>query len=135
MRKLNDENTGTLWKVDKELNDDAMTVLLNHPWRGNVRELQNTILRLCILSKDSTITKNKVLGALLILNKMKSNETILNRPLGNGFSLPKVLSQVAQHYLRKALAESSQNKTQAAKLIDLPNYQTLDNWLIKYNCK
>jgi transcriptional regulator with PAS, ATPase and Fis domain len=132
LEKLNHENTGTLWKADKILDAEAKKALVNHPWTGNVRELQNTILRLCILTKDSVIKENDVQKSLLIIRNKKA-ETILNRPLENGFSLPQLISEIAKHYLLRALDETQGNKTKAAKLVDLPNYQTFDNWLEKYN--
>jgi DNA-binding protein Fis len=64
--------------------------------------------------------------------KNKNDEEILNQPLGNDFNLPELLSKVARHYLDRALVEAKYNKTRAAKLLGLPNYQTFDNWLKKY---
>ena len=33
---------------------------------------------------------------------------------------------------RRAMAEAGGNKTEAARLVGLPSYQTLTNWLKKY---
>ena len=60
---------------------------------------------------------------------------VLDRPLGDGLSLPDLLASVAQHYLMRALDEAQGNKTQAARLLGLPSYQTLTNWLNKYGVK
>jgi hypothetical protein len=43
------------------------------------------------------------------------------------------LASVARHYLRRALDEAHGNKTEAAKLVGLPSYQTLSNWLQRLN--
>ena len=40
----------------KELNEDAKGALKHYEWRGNVRELENTIERAVILSRESLIT-------------------------------------------------------------------------------
>jgi transcriptional regulator with PAS, ATPase and Fis domain len=37
--------------------------------------------------------------------------------------------------LRRALDEAHGNKTEAAKLVGLPSYQTLTNWLNRYGVK
>lgn len=132
--KLNEENTGKFWKQPKTLSPGARNVLINHNWIGNVRELQNTILRVSILTKNSTVSEADARQALFI-KKDKNVEAILNRQLGNDFSLPDVLTKVAKHYLTRALEESGQNKTKAAKLVGLANYQTFDNWLEKYQPK
>ncbi len=134
LHNLNSENTGNLWKADKILKPDAEKTLINHQWAGNVRELQNTILRLCIMTKDPEITERNVKKALFSV-KDKFDERILNRSLGSSFSLPKILGEVARHYLKRALSETNQNKSRAAKLVDLPNYQTFDNWLEKYGLR
>jgi DNA-binding protein Fis len=60
------------------------------------------------------------------------NGEILDRPLGQGFDLKNLIGTVAQHYLHRAMEAAHGNKTRAAELIGLPNYQTLSNWLTKY---
>jgi len=129
--KLNRENTGKFWKEAKTLSPAAKNVLLNHRWTGNVRELQNTILRACVMTKETNLTETDIRRALFVFNG-KKDEKNLNRPLDNEFSLPDILAEVARHYLNRALEESGQNKTKAAKLVGLPNYQTFNNWLEKY---
>jgi transcriptional regulator with PAS, ATPase and Fis domain len=39
---------------------------------------------------------------------------------------------VARHYLQRALEQTKRNKTQAAALLGFRNYQTLNNWMEKY---
>ncbi len=62
----------------------------------------------------------------------KGTELILNQPLGQGIDLPEIMKTVAVHYLERGLSESHENKTKAAKILGLPSYQTLTNWLKKY---
>ena len=128
---LNQENTGKFWKADKTLTSGAKNVLINHPWTGNIRELQNTLLRVCVLTSNSSVTEFDIKKALFVFKDARS-EDILSRPLGDGFSLPDLLSDVTKQYLQRALEEAGQNKTKAAKSIGLPNYQTFDNWLLKH---
>ena len=134
LERLNEENTGKFWKEAKTFSPGARNVLINHRWMGNVRELQNTILRVSVLVKEATITETEMRRALFVM-KDKNKETILNRLLGDGFNLPDILAEVAGHYLNRAMEEAKQNKTKAAKLVGLPNYQTFDNWLEKYQSK
>lgn len=128
--RLNKENTGKFWKQPKTLSPGARNALNNNRWTGNVRELQNTLLRVCVMTKKSSVTEADLKKALFVHSIKESS--ILERQLGDGFNLPELLGEVAVHYLHRALEESAQNKTKAAKLIGLPNYQTLDNWLAKY---
>jgi transcriptional regulator with PAS, ATPase and Fis domain len=46
-----------------------------------------------------------------------------------------LLAEVATHYLKRALTEAQGSKTEAAKLLGLPSYQTLANWLKKYDVR
>jgi transcriptional regulator with PAS, ATPase and Fis domain len=117
----------------KKLSAGAKNLLLQHPWPGNVRELWNTLLRASLWATGDTITTADVQQALLPVTPAGAPlETILHRPLGHGLSLPELLAEVARHYLQRAMAEAAGSKTKAAELVGLPSYQTLTNWLTKY---
>ena len=62
----------------------------------------------------------------------KDDKNILNRNLGNGFSLPDLIAEVVTHYLKRSDFESRGNKIIIASLLGLPNYQTASNWLKRY---
>jgi transcriptional regulator with PAS, ATPase and Fis domain len=62
----------------------------------------------------------------------KTGEQILNRQIGAPFDLTEVMGEVARHYIARALEESEGNKTRAADLLGLGSYQTLSNWIEKY---
>lgn len=115
----------------KEISPAARNLLLKHSWMGNIRELQNTLLRAIVLSTGSRITEADVQQAIFPVSA-KQTDNVLNRSLGNSFNLQDLMSNVAQHYLQRAMKETNNNKTEAAKLVGLPNYQTLTNWLNKY---
>jgi transcriptional regulator with PAS, ATPase and Fis domain len=132
--QLNRENVGQFWKEAKVLAPAARNALLQHHWPGNIRELQNTLLRACVLAKESLITQANITHALLVVKKKDASE-VLNRPMDNYFSLPEIMAQVASHYLERALVEAGGNKTMAARLVGLKNYQTFDNWLRRYKTK
>ena len=84
-----------------------------------------------VQTQSSVITADELRDALLPANRDHGSE-VLNRPLGNGFSLPDLLAKVARHYLARAMDETSNNKTRAADLVGLASYQTFTNWLEKY---
>jgi len=115
----------------KKLSAGARNILLNHGWPGNVRELQNTLHRLVVWGEGTTIDADEARDALISFRRGTAAE-ILNRPLGDGLDLKTLLDDVAVHYLRRAMEESRGNKTEAARLLGLPSYQTLTNWLERH---
>jgi len=133
-RMLDDlkRETPDLISGSKKLSPGARNFLLNYGWPGNVREMKNTLLRAAVLSSGPQITEAEIRQAIFTA-PTQNKDGILNRPLGNGFNLQQPLTEVAQHYLRRALEQAHGNKSEAAKLVGLPSYQTLTNWLKKYD--
>jgi len=101
-----------------------------HPWPGNVRELNNTIIRAVLWSPEDIIDEETVKGVLLASAGQPSN--VLERALNNGFSLKKLMDEVAAHYLGRAMREAGGVKAKAAKMLGFDQYQTLSNWLKRY---
>ncbi len=131
LEKTNEESASEPGYKHKKFSASARNLLLKYSWPGNVRELMNTLLRAAVWSPGTTITAEDVKEALLP-NVSEPREEILNRPLGEELSLQNIMHSVARHYLKRALDQTGGNKTQAAKLVGLPNYQTFTNWLKKY---
>ena len=130
---INRESNNEPGYKHKKISPSARNLLLQHSWPGNIRELQNTLTRAAVWSGDEELDEEEIREALLpvpIANKGK--ELLLNRPLGEGMNLPEVMKTVAVHYLERGLAETYGNKTKAARILGLPSYQTLTNWLKKY---
>lgn len=115
----------------KKISASAKNLLKQHTWPGNIRELLNTIRRAAIWAGTDTIQVDDVQEAFLGI-KRNNDEGIMGRALGGDFSLPGTLEEVAKGYLERALSESNGNKTQAAKILGISNYQTLTNWLKRY---
>jgi transcriptional regulator with PAS, ATPase and Fis domain len=130
---LNAEFSKTTGWKHKGLSAGARNLLLKHPWPGNVRELLNTLSRAMIWTPGEVIQKDDIQEAFLPSIDNTSKENILNHNLGDEFSLSNLMAEVAVHYLQKALTITHGNKSEAARLLGLPNYQTLTNWIKKYD--
>jgi len=91
-------------------------------------------MRAAVWSTDESIGSADIGDAMLGAGSAEK-ENLLTQRLGNGFKIKDLLNNVAQHYLTRAMAEANGNKTRAAKLLGLPNYQTLSNWLNRYQVK
>lgn len=131
LEQVNREFAGQPGYKDKTLSAGANNLLLTHGWPGNVRELLNTLRRAAIWSDGTAISTEDIRGSLLPTVTFGRSD-VLGRPLGEGLNLQDLLKEVAGSYLRRALEEARGNKTKAAQLIGLPSYQTLTNWLERY---
>ncbi len=115
----------------KRLAPGARNLLLAHPWPGNVRELYSTLRRAAIWTPGETVRAEDLRESLLDAAH-PGRLGILGRALGEGLDLPELLAEVARHYLDRALEAAHGNKSEAARLVGLPSYQTLTNWMAKY---
>ena len=118
----------------KVLPPAARNLLLRHQWPGNVRELQATMDRLVLWAPGPRGTADDVRQELLP-SAADAPGDLLGRPLGDGLQLPHLVAELSRHYLERALSEANGNKTRAAGLIGLPSYQTLTNWMKRYDVK
>ena len=59
----------------------------------------------------------------------RKNQSVLDRPLGNGFDLQQLLDEISRRYIDRAMEKSGQKKKKAAEMLGFSNYQTLGNWM------
>jgi transcriptional regulator with PAS, ATPase and Fis domain len=118
----------------KKLSVSARNLMLQHHWPGNVRELQNTLQRASLWTEGESIGPEVIKRALLVVPVgERRKDAILDRDIEVGVNLEDLMSEVARHYLQRALEQTKGNKTQAADLLGFKSYQTLSNWLTKYD--
>lgn len=97
-----------------EIAPAAMSLLLRHPWAGNVRELENAIERAMVLSEGSIIQPESFPPEL---RKDRASETIDG--FYSGFSLKEGRKALEKALIIRALEEKKGNRTQAAKLLEI----------------
>ena len=125
----------------KTISDEAMNVLVNYSWPGNIRELANFVERMVVLSIGSTITPrdlpDKVLGEVprekwIPLEKGSEPEgnpaQILQQSLkqsfhvgipDEGINLKKLVEDFEKELLIEALEKTDWVKNKAAILLNL----------------
>ena len=131
MQQINQEMAKDPLYHPKALSPEARRTLSLHTWRGNVRELYNTMRRAMVWSDNEILGKDDVLNSLIDEPSGARDEPILDRALGPSCNLDAILSEVAEHYIRRALDAAGDNKTRAAKLIGFSSYQRLDKHRLK----
>ena len=99
-----------------------MNSLINYPWKGNVRELENCIERAIILCDGDTITRdNIVLNRQMMLESSLSNLP-MDGPLED--SVREAVRIAETQRISKALKETKGNKSRASELLQV-SYKTL----------
>jgi len=88
-------------KYLKGISKDAMTVLQEYHWPGNIRELENTIERAVILAKETEIQPSD----LQIQNKQEIIEVGMK------------LKDIEKRIVLKTLESSNNNRTKAAEVL------------------
>ncbi|MGE0081743.1 MAG: sigma-54-dependent transcriptional regulator [Thiohalomonadaceae bacterium] len=92
------------------LSEEAMDALLDYPFPGNVRELENVLERAVTLCEGDVITPAE-LG-------LPEHGHGRGEP-GNGASLDDYVSEREKEAIRKALEQTGHNKTAAARLLGI----------------
>jgi DNA-binding NtrC family response regulator len=129
--QINEESVSEPGYKYKKISAAAKNLMIQHSWPGNVRELQNMLTRAAIWSPGTTIDLEDIQDAMLPMAQ-PGDDGLLGKPLDDGINLLNLMEKLAQHYLKRALAEVNGSKTKAAELLGFSNYQTFTNWLKKY---
>jgi len=121
MKKLSD--------TPKRVSREAMKVFLNYQWKGNVRELENVIERVVLLTDREEITPENLPAEITgFTEEVKEYPELTDQ----GVDMEKIISDLEKQYLLQALAKSNGVKTEAAKLLNL-SFRSFRHKLHKYN--
>lgn len=111
----------------KSFSVDARNYLKEQLWPGNIRELQNTIIRAALSASQDVIKASDLREALFDFSP-NTTVDVMNKPLGNGFKAEEMIDDIKEHYAKRAWTESGGRKKIAADLLGIKNYQTLSKW-------
>ena len=120
-----------LVRDDKEISSSAKNLIFKHAWKGNVRELQSTLMRAVLWSSGEAITATDIQQALFEMPI--AEDSLLARDISQGIDIKEIIGQISADYIRRAMDYTGHNKKRAAELLGFKNYQTLNNWMEKYN--
>jgi len=112
-------------KSVKELTVEAMTLLMQMPWKGNVREFENIIERAVLMCKGNLIDEKD----LFIIEKNRRTEATVNPFMP---TIP--LKEMEKNVIFRTLDQTDGNRTHAADLLGI-SVRTLRNKLNEYRKK
>lgn len=101
------------------IDDQAMTALQNHPFPGNVRELENILERAIALSDDNTITADDLRLKITTKTTRNQTSTVNTSQVKTPTIDPMDLAGQERSSIMQALEKTRWNKTAAAKLLGL----------------
>ncbi len=112
----------------KRISLEAMKLLLDYSWKGNVRELENIIERTALLTDKEEIAPDDLPSEINgYIRDMKSFPELTDE----GIDIDKIIGDLEKKYLLKALEKTHGVKTEAAKLLNL-SFRSFRHRLHKY---
>ncbi|MCL5029621.1 MAG: sigma-54 dependent transcriptional regulator [Bacteroidetes bacterium] len=95
----------------KEINSEGIKLLVSYPWPGNIRELENLIERLVVISPSEKIE------AELIVRHISGNLKIING--FEGVPLEEAVNAFEKNLIIQAMKKSDGVKNRAAKILGI----------------
>jgi len=113
-------------KNKPQLSDKAMSILIKHDWRGNIRELENTMERAVLIGEGEVIIPENLYLEESDFDEY-SDDTKINIPLKSGITV----RDMEKKLIVKTLENVNDNRTHAAELLGI-SIRTLRNKLSEY---
>ncbi|MBT8355818.1 MAG: sigma-54-dependent Fis family transcriptional regulator [Desulfofustis sp.] len=110
-----------LGKQQLEISPEALRLLVNLPWEGNVRELENTIERAAILCNEDVIEPDDVQPESVSIDKSSewSREVDILDYVPDSVELNDVLYTIEERLLKRALEKTGHVQARAAEQLGI----------------
>lgn len=118
-------NNKPFLKISKE----ALDMLQRYEWKGNIRELKNTMENMVVLSNRDTLEVEDI--PVYIRNKVESKE---DKETMYPMDLNMAVQILEKNKIQEALEKTSGNRSKAAKILNIPRttlYYKMDQYEIR----
>jgi two-component system response regulator PilR (NtrC family) len=112
----------------KKITLEATKLLMDCPWKGNVRELENVIERTALLTDKDEITPADLPSEI---SGYRSEIKAAPELTDDGIDIDAIIGDIEKKYLLGALEKAGGIKTEAAKLLHL-TFRSFRHRLHKY---
>jgi transcriptional regulator with PAS, ATPase and Fis domain len=115
-----------------DIKNEVYALFNQYDWVGNVRELQHVLERACLTAATGSLELEHF---DFLLSRIYKKDNVIDLTLNNDYndtSLNKLTTEVEKEKIIKTLIETKNNKTLAAKLLNIDR-SSLYNKLKKYN--
>jgi two-component system response regulator PilR (NtrC family) len=113
-----------------EISFAVMEMLKSYDYPGNVRELENIIEKAVVMEKSNKLLPSSICEDILIDEKLNNFYEDEELPI----NLEKLVENIEERYIKKALEAANYNQSKAAKLLGM-TLRTFRYKMDKYNVK
>jgi two-component system response regulator AtoC len=111
------------------VSDEMMEIFLNYRWPGNIRELENLLVRAAVVAKGQILIR----GDFPELAEEHEPEAVQREATAekSGDGPPPTLDNIEEQYIRKVIRESGKNKGEICEILGISR-PTFERKLEKY---
>jgi two-component system, NtrC family, response regulator HydG len=117
----------------RNVDDSTRELLINYSWHGNIRELQNVIKRIVLLSKNDYVTPDLLPDEIRFDSAASDKKGAYNGIIENDITDLKSATLITEkEVIQNALVKTNNNKSKAARLLNIDR-KTLYNKIKLYD--
>ena len=103
----------------KRLRPETLEIMLNYPWRGNVRELENCVERALVLSESNEITPDGLPDAVRNYKTTRQENALVSALTQSTLSIKQATRELEVNLISRVLEQTKGNRTRAAKVLEI----------------
>jgi two-component system response regulator PilR (NtrC family) len=115
----------------KRVTPEAMRLLMDYSWKGNVRELENVVERIGLFADREEITPSDLPSEI---TGYPGDIKYISELTEEGVNIDKIIEDIEKKYILQALKIAGGIKTEAARLLNL-SFRSFRHRLHKYGIK